>query len=439
MNRLYVIFCLSLLISVHSWAQRNCGYPLIVNEAEARFPGTRSNLATKRQEAYNRATQAYQSKAKSTLKTTTTNIIPVVFHFVIDSIAFKAVGGISGIEDRINSQLTALNNDYNANNADKIKIPSVWTSLYANIGITFKLAHIDPSGAYTKGYDIVIVPNGTEYDANTAAKPAKFSSTGGIDAWDNTRYLNIWVTKLQAMGGSVLGVTISPSLPGYTIPERGIAVHLYAFGVRKSFSEPYITNIDKGRTLTHEIGHYFNLEHTWGDDNGLCPGSGGIDDGIADTPPEADAIFGAPSFPLFDTCSRASSISGVMFMNYMDYTDDISMYMFTKDQATVMQGQLLPGGDSYTLTQHPSLGISLNKQLDEIYLYPNPCKEVIYIQFPQTSKLNKWEMLNLVGQKVLEQTESTINNIDVSGLNKGIYFVRLYFDNNTYTQKIIVE
>lgn len=438
MYRLYVIFCFSLLLSVQAWAQRNCGYPLIVEQAEARFPGTRSNLAIQRQAAFDRATRAY-SKSGSTLKTTGTNIIPVVFHFVIDSNAFKAVGGIAGIEDRINSQLTALNNDYNANNADKVKIPSVWTSLYANIGITFKLAHVDPSGAYTKGYDIKIVPNGTEYDATTAAKPVKFSSSGGTDAWDNTSYLNIWVTKLQAMGGSVLGVTVPPSLPGYTIPERGVAVHLYAFGVRKSFSDPYITNIDKGRTLTHEIGHYFNLEHTWGDDNGLCPGSGGVDDGIADTPPEADATFGAPSYPLFDTCSRASSISGVMFMNYMDYTDDVSMYMFTKGQSAVMQGQLLPGGDSYTLTQHPSLSIYLSNSINEIKLYPNPSKDIIHIDCPITNKLGKWEIINLMGQKVLEQTETTINNIDVRQLHKGVYFVLLYFDNNTFTQKIIVE
>src|SRR5207253_634101 len=85
-----------------------------------------------------------------------------------------------------------------------------------------------------------------------------------------------------------------------------------------------------GRSATHEIGHWLNLFHIWGDDNGSCNGS----DQVSDTPNQGNNNFGCPSFPHTDNCASGN---GVMFMNYMDYTDDDCMNMFTAGQKDRMQ------------------------------------------------------------------------------------------------------
>lgn len=432
------IISLLLLAFIYSSsnAQRNCAQPIMIEAMEATHPGYK-DLVMKHRSDLNSATTSTITN-KSLLKTTSV-LIPVIFHFVIDSSSFKALGGISGIDYRVKSQMTVINNDFNGSNVDNVKVPSVWSSLYANIGIRFGLAKIAPDGSSSIGYTIKIVPDGSSFDATNGGKAMKFSATGGTDNWDNTKYLNIWVGNLKYAGKNILGATAPPTYPGYTKPEYGIVIHQYALGVRTSFSQPFITNIDKGRTLTHELGHFFQLNHTWGDDEGLCFGSGGLDDEISDTPVEADATFGDPIFPRFDVCTPTGN--GIMFMNYMDYTNDSSMYMFTTEQAARMWAEVNIGGNSYTLTLNDYLSIDTQqKEALDLKLFPNPTKGFIILKYDFiTHPLKQIVVYNLMGQKLIDISNQNINSIDMSSYAKGLYFVHCYFEKETIKEKIIID
>jgi hypothetical protein len=142
----------------------------------------------------------------------------------------------------------------------------------------------------------------------------KKSSTGGIAPFEPKTHLNLWVC---ALSGGLLGYAQFPGGPPAT---DGVVINYRAFGTTGTAQAPF----DKGRTATHEIGHYFNLRHIWGDTED-CSGS----DMVADTPNCAGPNYGTPSWPQV-TCNNGPN--GDMFMNYMDYTDDVGMFMFTAQQ-----------------------------------------------------------------------------------------------------------
>lgn len=435
-TKLFLLALFNMLL-LNAQGQRNCGQTILLNHLEARFPGALEQIDQERERIKKAAITGSKSNSIY-FKTTAPAFIPVVFHLVIDSAQFKQLKGIPGIEQRINSQMKVINDDFNGNNADKVKVPSVWTSLFANVGLQFGLARIAPSGASTPGYEIKIVPDGTKYDALDGAKAAKFNASGGLDAWDNTKYLNIWVANIKNGSSNIFGLTVPPATPFYTIPEYGITLNSYAFGVRSGTGETYFSNIDKGRTLTHELGHYFYLLHTWGDDEGLCVSSGGKDDKISDTPMEGDATFGDPTFPRFDVCTPAGN--GIMFMNYMDYTNDSSMYMFTKEQAAVINVEISPAGHSYSLTLNKYLGDTQYNVPVDIRLFPNPTNGILTIRYDFTKNpMKHLEVYNILGQKMMEISDQNINSIDMRAWAKGLYFVHCYFEKETIKQKIILE
>ena len=224
---------------------------------------------------------------------------------------------ISGAQ--VKSQIKSLNLDFSATNADRSKVPSVFSSLVANPMIGFVLATKDPSGKPTTGITY------TETDENSFSDrmdPVKFAATGGKSAWNTKKYLNIWVCTLS---NGLLGYAQFPGGPSAT---DGVVILNTAFGTIGSATAPF----NKGRTATHEVGHYLNLRHIWGDTPD-CSGSDFADD----TPNCADSNFGKPTFPHV-TCSNGPN--GDMFMNYMDYTDDDSMFMFTPGQVMRMHTAL---------------------------------------------------------------------------------------------------
>jgi hypothetical protein len=446
MTKIICVTVFSFLLSISSFAQRNCGQQIYLEQLQITHPETKSQIIEQRKQAQLAAEQYKESlKMASTMKTTGTTVtIPVVFHIVLDNTQIASIGGTAGIEDRINTQLISLNKDYNGLNADKSKIPAAWASLYANVGIQFGLAVKKPDGTSTPGYDIRYATTPSTFtDVGSGCSSAKTYASGGLDPWDNTKYLNIWVVNMKYGSSTVLGVTAPPG-SSFPSAEKGIALYYLAFGTRTSASEAFEYNIDQGRTLTHEMGHYFYLWHTWGDDGGLCPSDpGGDDDGIADTPPEADAKYHSPTYPLYDACSTTSP--GVMFMNYMEYTDDTAMYMFTKDQSAVINGQIALLSNSYSLTQHPELAkvptyiptIGLSEQIN---IYPNPTTGVLSIKFNSDSNvLTDINIINLLGQRVLNISNPQSNIIDLSSLSKGIYMVQCQFNTGTITKKIVIQ
>ncbi|WBQ03255.1 M43 family zinc metalloprotease [Kribbella sp. CA-293567] len=239
--------------------------------------------------------------------------IQVVVHVVWNT----AAQNIS--QAQIDSQLDVLNRDFRATNTDLGIVPAPFTGLVADSRIEFRLASTDPAGNPTTGVTRTQTSR-TSFGTDDAIKA---SATGGIDPWPAERYLNIWVGQL---GGGLLGYAQFPGGPAET---DGVVVLHSGFGTNGTAAAPF----DLGRTTTHEIGHYLNLFHIWGDDGSGCSGS----DEVADTPNQGGPNFGVPAFPKL-SCSNGPH--GDLFVNYMDYTDDRGMVMFTHDQVSRMEACL---------------------------------------------------------------------------------------------------
>jgi hypothetical protein len=241
--------------------------------------------------------------------------IPVVVHVVYNRDTPEQ--NISN--EQIHSQITVINRDFRAANPDVVKVPDVWKSLVEDARIEFQLATQDPNGDPTDG----VIRVATDQHGFTWDDAVKASATGGTDPWPSDQYLNMWVCQLS---GGLLGYAQFPGGPPQT---DGVVILHSAFGTTGTAAPPF----DGGRTATHEIGHWLDLYHIWGDDDGACTS----DDKIADTPNQARDNLGIPTFPHI-TCDNGPN--GDMFMNYMDYVDDVAMFMFTRGQATRMNACL---------------------------------------------------------------------------------------------------
>ncbi|MEM9413803.1 MAG: M43 family zinc metalloprotease, partial [Planctomycetota bacterium] len=179
---------------------------------------------------------------------------------------------------QIKSQIDVLNKDFRAANADVSKVPDVWKGLVADSMVEFELATKTPTGGSTDG----ITRTKVEVESFPFDDSMKSTSTGGVDPWNTKKYLNIWVCTL---GDGLLGYAQFPGGPANT---DGVVILNTAFGTKGSANAPF----NKGRTTTHEVGHFLNLFHIWGDVDG-CSGS----DSNPDTPNAETAIYCTPSFP----------------------------------------------------------------------------------------------------------------------------------------------
>ena len=247
--------------------------------------------------------------------------IPVVFHVV-----YKTAE--QNIPDaRLFEQIDILNQDFRRLNADADDTPADFVGVAADCEIEFCLAQVDPDGAPTTG----IVRVATDVGSFGVDDNVKFNADGGSDAWPADTYLNLWVCNL---GAFLLGYAQFPGGPAAT---DGVVLHYLHVGNNPG-GYPY----HLGRTATHEVGHWLNLYHIWGDDTN-CSGS----DLVADTENQKVETYGCPGFPKTDMCSPDAP--GIMFMNYMDYTDDACMNMFTAGQKSRIQSLFEPGGERYSM------------------------------------------------------------------------------------------
>ncbi|MCH8903718.1 MAG: T9SS type A sorting domain-containing protein [Bacteroidetes bacterium] len=236
--------------------------------------------------------------------------IPVVVH-VVYKVAAQNIS-----DAQILSQIDVLNEDFRRLNSDASSTPSTFQTVAADAEIEFCMASVDPAGCATSG----ITRTQTNFSTFGKENNVKAFHTGGADPWPTSDYLNIWVCNLTS---GLLGYA---QFPGGPSEFDGIAVDYRAFGTTGNLSP----TSDRGRTTTHEVGHWLNLIHIWGDDNGACTG----DDFVSDTPNQGDNYFGCPSFP------KTSCSTSDMFMNFMDYVNDKCSNLFTVGQATRMKATL---------------------------------------------------------------------------------------------------
>jgi len=452
-------------------AQRKCGIEQLKAAMIAKDPTWAAKLEAQRTSLQGIADNYIVQKNTGVLdKTTAVSAIPIIFHICVDSAQYLALGGEAGIATRCASQMAVLNADYNRQNSDSNLIPTAWKdSLYGNVGIHFGLARIDPSGACTPGYEIKIV-DVDGYSGIDEAIPGIKTASTGLAAWDITKYYNVWCGNFNGDASGLLGITRPLSFGDG--PQTGVVILYTTLGVTPSSSTAYPYNL--GRTLTHETGHFFEIWHTWGDDGGACEGDpGGSDDGLSDTPPESDATYGNPVYILApygtdtDVCRKHAGVNvqpiGIASLSYMDYTNDNAMHLFTPMQAAVMASMALvpPGsagtttgfggsiGENYSLTQHPGLlvcgaaAVNNVENNNNVNIYPNPTTGMVNISLDANAeKLDKIIVVNLLGQQVKTiQVSGNQHNfsIDLSGMGKGIYFVKCNFASGSVTNKISLQ
>lgn len=275
-------------------ARRQCGTMIAHTRLVERDPGFRARLVALEQATAARMAMAVPPKPKMrTIKV----VVHVVYRTEDENIS----------DTQVKSQLKVLNKDYAATNADKTKTPPVWTGLLGDSRIRFRLA---PKGIRR------VATNKASFDTDDAVKQVSPPA-------DTKKYLNIWVCTL---GGGLLGYAQFPGGPAST---DGVVVLNTAFGTTGTAAAPF----NLGRTATHEVGHYLNLHHIWGDGGILCDDS----DYVSDTPNQEGPNYGKPKFP---SVSCKNGPSGDMFMNYMDYVDDDTMVMFTPQQVSRMRAAL---------------------------------------------------------------------------------------------------
>ncbi|WP_198405699.1 M43 family zinc metalloprotease [Chitinophaga caeni] len=312
MRFINILFICCTACSLSLSAQRKCG---TAEDLERQFQARPSlKIAFDKQELAIQKQLAQIKLLKANGKSPVVTI-PVVVHIVLPNPALVT-------DAQVYSQIEQLNKDYSATNADISKVPTVWQPIIGDIGLQFCLAQRTPEDAPTTGITRTVT-SATGFSINDAASAVKHGATGGTEAWNTENYLNIWVCQLR---DDYLGVATPPG-GFYPDDEQGVVITYSGFGNTGSAAAPY----NLGRTTTHEIGHFFSLRHTWGDDNGACT----TDDGVNDTPLQGAENYGCPTFPLTDNCSPTAP--GVMFMNYMDYVNDACMYLFTAGQSDRMR------------------------------------------------------------------------------------------------------
>lgn len=332
--------------------------------------------------------------------------IPVVVHVLYNN----AQQNIS--DAQIKSGIEALNRDFRRKNADSVNTPLSFKSLAADVQIEFHLAASDPFGRKTTG----IVRKQTSRLGWTAEDKMKRSSQGGDDAWNSRSYLNIWVVNL--LGGSGYA-----SVPGSAAENDGVVINFNVFGTINTLA-PF----NMGRTAVHEVGHWLGLKHIWGD--AACG-----DDGIDDTPTQAFFSKGCPSG---SRSSCNNNPAGDMYMNYMDYTDDACMNLFTNGQRRKMRSLFAAGEWRESLLQSKGLLEPLAEDaplpIVSSSLYPNPASDKITVQASASLLGKTLSLFN--GQGQLQKTiliETAQQIISITSLKPGVYFLK----GENFTQRFI--
>lgn len=354
------------------------------------------------------------------------------------------------------SQIDVLNEDYRRQNPDAIKTRTIFQDFAADAGIEFFLADEDPDGNPTTGITHTLGnPAQSLFGGFSTNDDVKQSAKGGVNPWPTDKYFNIWVCDL--LGGlGVLGYAYPPAAPlanwGTQNPnadsaKQGVVLYYKAVGRNNPYAIDNTT--DGGRSATHEVGHYLGLRHIWGDDNSLfgpgnkCAGDvGGGEDGIDDTPDAKDA-----SQQTCDTTKNTCPDPNLdqdypdMVENYMDYSSDDCLNMFTNGQVALMREviKLYRPNVAEKIPNNTSAiqSVSTNQLIKVV---PNPAKQFVNV----TLKLAEIEqaqiqLLSLDG-RILQSANanSPTTKISVEGLSSGLYLLAISSPTFSGMKRILV-
>ena len=406
----------------------------ISSEYESYLQANNSNRATTDQFESWISGKIAERRATSDLQKSGNTVVtlPVVIHVIHNGDALGSNENIK--EGQILAQLESLNNDFR-------RKPGTAgyndMAVGADTEIQFCLAQVDPSGEPTSGI-IRYNKQKTFWTRQEVEDQLKFQTQ-----WDPEKYLNIWVANFGGDLSNVLGYAQFPSdsgLPGldggldYT---DGVIINYKNFGNADIFpGGTYGPPYNKGRTSSHEIGHFLGLRHIWGDGAG-CNNTDYCDD----TP----FAYEANSSCLDDTLDSCPSKPGLdMTNNYMDYTNDDCMNVFTQDQKERMVTVLANATRRKTLVTSTVCGLATSadfEMLRGMTVYPNPAQNELNISVGNSEMPDSYVIYNTLGQtvanvKVSGESSLTVNTSEYA---KGVYIIKIFKGNDSKTIKFIKE